>query len=106
MNETLNDIPTPNIRTRYGREIKPVQQYIPSMAGGQKYEETINTNIEVHEYDSVSAIILAKIIDNYNNSQYNLKKGIKLFGDRGRDAAFQELNQLHKRAVFNPVNMD
>ena len=48
-NKNLNDIPTPNIRTRYGREIKSVQHYIPSMAGGQKYEETINTNIEVHE---------------------------------------------------------
>ena len=35
-------------------------------------------------------------------SQYNMKKGIKLFGQAGIDAVLSELEQLHERKVMEP----
>ena len=35
--------------------------------------------------------------------QYSMKAGIKKFGDRGVDAAYAELEQLHLRDTFKPV---
>jgi hypothetical protein len=37
-------------------------------------------------------------------TQYNLRQGIKTFGDQGKAAVLTELQQLHDRAVMNPVN--
>jgi Reverse transcriptase (RNA-dependent DNA polymerase) len=39
-------------------------------------------------------------------SQYNMKKGIKLFGQDGVDAVLSELSQLHDRNVLDPKNAD
>ena len=35
---------------------------------------------------------------------YSLKAGLKVFGQRGRDAAMSEMKQLHDRVVFRPVH--
>ena len=35
--------------------------------------------------------------------QYSLKKGLKLFGNRGSDAAKEELAQLHNRMTWHPL---
>jgi hypothetical protein len=37
-------------------------------------------------------------------SQYNLKQGIRKFGDKGKEAVLTELQQLHDRDVMTPVN--
>ena len=37
---------------------------------------------------------------------YSLKKGIKTFGDRGKEAALKEMKQLHDRECFKPIKMD
>ena len=34
---------------------------------------------------------------------YSLNKGLKKFGDRGKDAAQKEMKQLHDRVVFEPI---
>jgi hypothetical protein len=36
---------------------------------------------------------------------YGLKKGIKKFGEQGYKAAMSEMQQLHERVVFKPVNL-
>jgi hypothetical protein len=36
---------------------------------------------------------------------YSLVKGLKKFGDRGRQAAYKEMKQLHDRIVFEPINV-
>ena len=36
---------------------------------------------------------------------YSLIKGLKKFGDKGYDAAFGEMKQLHDREVFRPINV-
>jgi hypothetical protein len=47
-----------------------------------------------------SHVILQSII----MTQYNLKQGIKKFGDKGKEAVLTELQQLHDRAVMAPIN--
>ena len=37
---------------------------------------------------------------------HSLKKGLKVFGSKGKDAAFSEMTQLHKRVVFEPIRVD
>ena len=37
-------------------------------------------------------------------TQYNLKQGIKKFGDQGKAAVLTKLQQLHDREVMSPVN--
>jgi hypothetical protein len=34
---------------------------------------------------------------------YSLNKGLKKFGDRGKEAAHKEMKQLHDRVVFEPI---
>jgi hypothetical protein len=46
-----------------------------------------------------SYVILQSII----MTQYNLKQGIKKFGDKGKEAVLTELQQLYDRAVMEPV---
>jgi hypothetical protein len=44
------------------------------------------------------------ILQNIVMSQYNLKQGIKKFGDPGKAAVLTELPQLYDRHVISPVN--
>ena len=37
--------------------------------------------------------------------QYSLKKGLQKFGVKGSDAVTKELDQLHKRNCFAPVDV-
>jgi hypothetical protein len=34
---------------------------------------------------------------------YGLMKGLKKFGDKGKQAAYREMKQLHDRVMFKPV---
>jgi hypothetical protein len=71
------------------------------------------------EYSTETAMVVTKTIDHYNcmltattlHNKYafletfSLKKGLKQFGDKCYDAAFNKICQLHERAVFKPVNV-
>ena len=37
--------------------------------------------------------------------QYMLQKGLKMFGDKGYNAAKTEIGQLHDRVCFRPLNV-
>jgi hypothetical protein len=39
------------------------------------------------------------------SQQYILQKGLNKFGQRGKQAASDEMDQLHKRNCFNPVDV-
>ena len=39
------------------------------------------------------------------SQQYIFEKGVKKFGERGRSAAEKELDQLHKRGCFQPIDV-
>ena len=91
-----NDI---EYETRYGRVTKQPVYYEPSMKG-KKYEEILNLNVhEEKEYDDLDAHILCLLFN-----QMTLTKGIKQFGNKGYMAAFKEMDQLHQREVFKPIN--
>ena len=51
--------------------------------------------------DATEAVVIGFIF-----AQVSMKKGLKLYGDRGEDAVQQELQQLHDRRVMMPVEAD
>ena len=60
---------------------------------------------ESKEYSPTEAMFMARLINDLNikiikkgasfAQQYLLNKGIKVFGQRGRDTSMKEMNQLH-----------
>ena len=38
--------------------------------------------------------------------QYVIQKGLKKFGEKARQGAMKELDQLHKRNCFSPININ
>jgi hypothetical protein len=44
------------------------------------------------------------ILQSITMTQYNLKQGIKIFGDKGEKAVLAELQQLYDRDVMTPIN--
>ena len=91
---------------------------------GKEYSHTqihVQDGIEVDKtttYDMNEAFVMAQYIDYINNTykayetgeqfliQYSLKKGLKMFGDKGHEAAHKEIKQLHDRVCFQPINFD
>ena len=74
----------------------------------QSYDNNANINLLTQgikpdiEYDKQEAVTLATIMMSMVQT-YSLRSGIKKFGTRGRQAALEEMNQLHKRACFKPI---
>ena len=67
-------------------------------------------------YEEHESIVIARIIETLklqfmmkkgtsNGQQYLLQKGLKKFGKAGHEAAFSELDQLHQRVVFEPIDV-
>ena len=64
-------------------------------------------------------MVMAQAIADINNSvtrdgiehakvfaqQYMLGKGLKKFGERGKEATMKELDQLHRRTCFTPIHV-
>jgi hypothetical protein len=86
------DIPTPK---RSRRVTKPPSLYIPRMKG-KKYE-TVNFNLG-EEPETLDAHIMELLFN-----QVSFKQNLKLWGENGYEAAFKEMDQLHRRDVFKPL---
>jgi len=66
-------------------------------------------------YEGDEAYVLARMISEINlcttvdgknfAQQYMLKKGLEKFGDKGQDACTKELEQLHTRSCFQPIDV-
>lgn len=102
------------IVTRSGRRVKPV----------------IRTNLLQHdlpgrgngfiEYGEESSKVIAQVIHKFNITgnkkininkygllqTYNLKQGFHCYGERRKEAASDEMKQLHARGIFLPVKME
>jgi hypothetical protein len=60
-------------------------------------------------------MLMAKLIYDLNTivvrdgasfaQQYLLNKGLKIFGQKGRDASKKEMDQLHRRSCFTPKSI-
>jgi hypothetical protein len=77
-------------------------------------------NANKGEYDVDEALVVARVIqqirDGVNGGvkgqdgvsfiqQYYLNKGLKIFKERGKDAAMKELDQLVKRSCWTPISI-
>jgi len=68
------------------------------------------------EYNLVQALYIAKVIMEIRNGvsehgvsfyqNYIYQKGIKMFGEKGRKAAGKELDQLHQRNCYTPIDVN
>ena len=66
--------------------------------------ETVLANIMCHMNKSTRLISKKNF---YQMVQiYSLKKGLKAFGNRAKQAAYKEMSQLHRRMVFKPVKVE
>ncbi|WP_288992819.1 polyprotein of Ty1/Copia retrotransposon [uncultured Marinobacter sp.] len=67
------------------------------------------------EYSPTDAMLMARLMYDLNTrivregasfaQQYLLNKGLKIFGQKGRDASKKEMDQLHRRSCFTPISI-
>jgi hypothetical protein len=99
--------------TRSGRVVTKPTRFIEQ--DHMILHQTSKNDDRYIEYSDDIAIVAARTIDSMNYEvsqkgaafaqQYILQKGMKKFGERGKQAASDELDQLHKRNCFNPVDV-
>ena len=78
------------------------------------FTQGFRTRENCYEYTNLEAMVMAQFIAYTNervdtevsrsfSQQHQLKKGLKLFGDRGHKASAAEMEQLHVRECFKPL---
>ena len=103
---------------RSTRESKPTKLYEPSMSGQEYKTNNLVTQILNHAiYNKEYALMMVRVISEMRDRSlnekhemsfaetYSLSKGYKVLGKAGEDAAIGEVSQLHKRGVFDPVDV-
>jgi hypothetical protein len=102
------DDTNPNLR-RINRVRTPNPRY--------GYQNLQANTEQIEEYTHEMGMIIAYTMSHYNNTMsgmndveaysflqtYSLNKGLKKFGELGRQAAHKEMKQLHDRVVFKPI---
>ena len=113
--ESDNEEPVINPQiTRTGRISRPPAKF----ADEQANYFTTDQATEINEYSDEYARLIANVMHSFNSAgvnkshkhhaflqTHNLKQGLKKFGQRGNDAASEEMKQLHDRKVFSPVHL-
>ena len=79
------------------------------------FQQTKPNASQSKEYSPSDAMLVARLINNLNNKvtregtsfaqQYLLNKGLKVFGQKGREASKKEMDQLHCRSYFTPISI-
>ncbi len=91
--------------TRSGRIVNLPQRY------AMVHSEMKEVNYDLEDARPLAAI-MCQIREKVQTNEYqfaqtfSLKQGIRKFGDRAKDAAKGELQQLHDRVVFEPVDVN
>jgi hypothetical protein len=96
--EDENDSEDQPYKTRSGRISRKPPTFEPSMSG-KKYIEINNMTYEVKKLDDEELQIISLLFN-----QMSLGQGLKKFGEQGENAAFKEMDQLHKRTTLNPLD--
>ena len=119
MSEHNNTSDTQEQPRRSGRVRNEVERFQPTFERQypKQYNHLITQTTEKTQYDVDMAKIAALYIDSMNEislqaqetgasfvETYNLRKGLIKFGDRGRKAAYKEMQQLHDRVCFRPID--
>jgi hypothetical protein len=121
--EEADDPPAVPETGRPRRNVAPPERYVPTMTQVQmKLEHCHNLIAQVSpnpkedvEYNPQTAMVIARTMVEINAKasadgacyaqQYILQKGLKVFGEKGSQAAGKELDQLHQRNAFVPLNV-
>ena len=111
----INEDDDPEITTRSGRRVIKPTRY-PANEGHNYFLEKIDDNIkDITEYNSAEVKVIATCMMHFQLEcenefsfiqQYGLRKGLKVFGEKGKMAALKEVKQLHDRKVFKPVSIE
>ncbi|KAI2506113.1 Reverse transcriptase (RNA-dependent DNA polymerase) [Fragilaria crotonensis] len=106
---------TENVRvTRSGRTSRPPTKL--TLAQHHLHAQAHNVceqySIETARVIAVTMCHMAEMLFNpqgktaYHFVQsYSLMRGLKKFGNKGREAAYKEMKQLHERVVFKPIKV-
>ena len=96
-------------KRQLGRSPAPVTQFEQSFTG-KKYAETTATTIHkstIHP-DTHMSLNEGQAWDHvvhYTMTQISMKEGLKIWGNKGKQAVSKELSQLHMRDNFRPMNL-
>jgi hypothetical protein len=83
-------------------------------------QQSTPLNEIVEEYTIENARVITKVISLMNLGvierratqgnqfiqTFNLTKGLQNYGEKGKQAAMKEIQQLHERKVFEPISVD
>ena len=106
----------PTVR-RSTRQSIPPSNYEPTFTGKSYGQVETENNLE---YTIDEAKVLAMIMCQFNErmntniiehgtqcvTTYSLKKGIEMFGNKGKEAALKEMKQMHDRNCFQPIKKE
>ena len=105
-NNNQSDIQNENANDRPRRNARPPDRFRPCVSHVQSTDD---------EENEATASALARIICHYQEKHLNnksklqlgqtrsLKKGLKALGNKAKDAACQEMNQIRRRGTCKPV---
>jgi hypothetical protein len=91
-----------NQRTSRRRGNKPNYSHLK----GREGDGSLPTTARPQEFgaDRISNNDTYLILESIVLTQYNLKQGIKKFGDKGKQSVLNELQQLYDRGVIEPID--
>ena len=112
VNPSTQDDSDPNVRTtRSGRVSRPpskltmVQNHLHTQAHCREEYTTDNAKVIAKTMCYMNEMCIDKEAFHFVQS-YSLRKGLKKFGQKGRDAAYKEMKQLHDRVVVEPIRIE
>ena len=96
-----------------------MQEYRSAVQNAQYADEITGVMTEEIEYETKYAIVYAHVMTQIRDRAsgilmshgtqhvvtYSLKKGLEKFGERGRQATLKEMQQLHDRECFKPIDV-
>ena len=82
-----------------------VQNHLHTQAHCQEEYTTDNAKVIAKTMCYMNEMCIDKEAFHFVQS-YSLRKGLKKFGQKGRDAAYKEMKQLHDRVVFEPIRIE
>ena len=76
---------------------------------GQSHDDQAHFNISITIEEHIFVQIFHDVLTHYcfkQGHEYGLKHGLRMFGEEGMKAAYKEMEQLHLRNCFEPLNAD
>ena len=98
----------------HGETTKSTEKQVKCLDKELEYKHNLFTQVSPNPHADVEYMIAKTMVDfNFKGTtnewpfgqQHILQKGLKLFKDKGHNATIEELDQLHRRMCFIPVDV-